>query len=54
MYFSPPSIFQKSANETTRIRLLGFDQGADPKEEAGVSMAQTKVVRLGCQRLREW
>ena len=25
-----------------RLRLVGFDQGADPKEEAGVAMAQTK------------
>ena len=46
--------FFRRAQTKLRIRLLGFDQGADPKEEAGVSMAQTKVVRLGCQRLREW
>ena len=43
MYSSPD--LKTNLRNSVRIRLLGFDQGADPKEEAGVAMAQTKAVR---------
>ena len=50
--------FSEERQTKLRIRLLGFDQGADPKEEAGVShgadqggeigMSETPGVVKGC------